>query len=115
MNLSPDWVPEFKTNGYEAKHWSKTGKVDAEDIEILFWAKENKYIVFTNDLDFGSLLASTQGNFPSIFQVRTHDVTPGHLASLVFKTLKQFKDHLERGAIVTLDERKARIRILPIK
>ena len=34
------------------------------------WAVTHGYIVFTNDLDFGTLLAITQANAPSVIQVQ---------------------------------------------
>ncbi|MEO0709085.1 MAG: DUF5615 family PIN-like protein, partial [Cyanobacteria bacterium J06649_5] len=47
MNLSPDWVPFLTQAGIEAVHWSKVGKPDALDAEIMEWADINSYIVFT--------------------------------------------------------------------
>lgn len=35
------------------------------------WALTNDYIVFTHDLDFGTLLAITQADAPSVIQVRS--------------------------------------------
>jgi len=52
MNLSPIWCDEFAVHGYEARHWSMIGDCRAPDEELLSWAKEHEYIVFTNDLDF---------------------------------------------------------------
>jgi predicted nuclease of predicted toxin-antitoxin system len=43
------------------------------------WARNNDYLVFTHDLDFGILLAHSRDSGPSVIQVRTQDVTPDHL------------------------------------
>ena len=51
MNLSPEWVQEFKLHNIEAVHWSSVGKFDAPDNLIMNWARQNNYIVFTHDLD----------------------------------------------------------------
>ena len=47
------------------------------------YAQLNNYIVFTNDLDFGTLLAIQQVNLPSVIQVRTQDLLPAGIGSLV--------------------------------
>jgi len=52
MNLSPEWVEYFERNGHEAIHWKDMGNSEAQDIEIIEWARERNYTVFTNDLDF---------------------------------------------------------------
>jgi predicted nuclease of predicted toxin-antitoxin system len=59
MNLSPAWLATFEENGIEALHWSEIGSPKAKDREILNWARENGFFVFTHDLDFGHLLALT--------------------------------------------------------
>jgi predicted nuclease of predicted toxin-antitoxin system len=75
MNLSPEWVQEFDFYHIEAVHWSSVGKFDAPDAIIIEWAKQNKHIVFTHDLDFGTALVLTKAEKPSVIQVRTQNVT----------------------------------------
>lgn len=43
---------------------------------VMGWARENGHVVFTHDLDFGTLLALTRASGPSVVQVRAHDVLP---------------------------------------
>jgi predicted nuclease of predicted toxin-antitoxin system len=114
MNLSPEWVKTFANNGIEAKHWSNIGDKSAMDEVIMQWALNNNYIVFTNDLDFGSLLAVTQAQFPSVIQVRAQDLLPQNLEKIVMNALKQFELELESGALVTIDISRSKVRILPI-
>ena len=115
MNLSPEWVAVLSKEGWDAVHWSSIGDPKAPDREIITWAKANGHIVFTHDLDFGAILAATKGESPSVFQIRTQDINPRHISGLVVSALKQFKDHLERGALVSVDETKSRARILPLQ
>jgi predicted nuclease of predicted toxin-antitoxin system len=84
------------------------------DEVIMQWALNNNYIVFTNDLDFGSLLAVTQAQFPSVIQVRAQDLLPQNLEKIVMNALKQFELELESGALVTIDISRSKVRILPI-
>ena len=60
MNLSPEWVGFLQSAGWEAIHWSTVGNPRAEDEEIMAWARAQKHVVFTHDLDFGTLLALTR-------------------------------------------------------
>ena len=115
MNLSPKWVSVLKEAGLEATHWSSIGRPDAPDDEILAYAKSNRYVVFTHDLDFGTILAATEADCPSVIQIRTQDVTPEQLSPLVVSALHQFEKHLEDGALVTIDRKKLRARLLPLQ
>ena len=105
MNLLPDW---------EAVHWSNVGNPRADDSEIMIWAKQHGHVVFTHDLDFGTILALTQDEGPSVIQVRTQDVTPAAIGKLVVNALRQFQPELENGALIVIDEARARARILPL-
>jgi len=115
MNLSPDWVAVITQAGWEAVHWSNVGNPHATDAEIMVWAEQNRRVVFTHDLDFGTLLALTQAKGPSVIQVRTQDVAPLAIGKLVINALRQFQQELEKGALIVLDEAHARARVLPLK
>jgi predicted nuclease of predicted toxin-antitoxin system len=114
MNLSPDWVQEFKLHDIEAIHWSAVGKFDAPDSIIMDWARKNDYTVFTHDLDFGTALALTKAEKPSVIQVRTQNVTVVHLSKMLIPALNSYSGLLDKGAILVVDEDKQRIRILPL-
>ena len=114
MNLSPEWVGFFATHGIESVHWSKIGDPRARDSEIMEWAREHGYIVFTHDLDFATIIATTTAEGPSVLQMRTQDVLPSAAGEDILHLLKDHRDELEHGAIVTLDKVTSRVRILPI-
>lgn len=88
MNLSPEWVPYLAEHGISAVHWSTIGAGNAPDFVIMQWARENGCIVFTHDLDFGITLAHSKDRGPSVIQIRTQDVSPGHLGDLVVRELR---------------------------
>jgi predicted nuclease of predicted toxin-antitoxin system len=81
----------------------------------LTYAKSNGYVVFTHDLDFGTILAATKADYPSVIQISTQNVTPEYLVPLVVSALHQFEKHLKDGALVTIDQKKLRARILPLQ
>jgi predicted nuclease of predicted toxin-antitoxin system len=115
MNLSPDWVPVLTAAGWTAIHWSTVGNQRASDRDIMDWAFANNYVVFTHDLDSGTMLALTHAKGPSVLQVRGQDVLPDHMKPFVLAALQQHESDLASGALVVVDERKRRVRILPIK
>ena len=115
MNLSPEWVAVLQRHGFEAVHWSSVGNHRARDAEIVAWARDTGHMVFTHDLGFGALLAATDAHGPSVIQVRTQDVTPAHLEHVLVAALGAHAAALEDGALVTVDEARARVRILPLR
>ena len=114
MNLSPEWAAELVRSGYESVHWSTIGDPRSSDTAIMAWARANDRAVFTHDLDFGTLLALTHADGPSVFQVRGQNVLPEHMGSLVIAALRQHESALIAGALVVVDEKKSRVRILPL-
>jgi len=114
MNLSPSWVEVLREAGFEAAHWYHIGAPNAPDSELFAWARENQHIVFTHDLDFGALLAATRAESPSVFQIRTDDVSPDALAPRAIDLLHRFTPQLSAGALIVVDEMRERIRILPL-
>ncbi len=115
MNLSPDWVGVFRQQGWEAIHWSTIGDWHAPDHIVMNWANVNGYVVSTHDLDLASLLATTRAQGPSVVQVRTHDVLPMYLGKRLIHMLRQYETMLEKGALLTIDENKSRVRMLPFE
>ena len=78
------------------------------------WANTHSYVIFTHDLDFGTILAVTNADSPSVLQIRTQDVLPTKVGDLVLAALKQFQPFLAAKALITIDEYTSRARILPI-
>jgi len=115
MNLSPSWAGVLLEAGFNAVHWGDIGDAAAPDTVIFEWAKANGYIVFTNDLDFGAILAATNAAGPSVIQVRGQDLLPARLAPRLIAALRQFERELNSGALISIDERRSKARILPIR
>jgi predicted nuclease of predicted toxin-antitoxin system len=115
MNLSPDWVETFKQHDIEAVHWSTVGASNAPDTDILSYAKTGSYIIFTNDLDFGTILALGGHSSPSVLQLRNQDIFPSDVENVVVQTLQTCKEYLGAGALVVVDVNKTRVRVLPLR
>lgn len=114
MNLSPGWVGFLGEAGFEARHWSEIGPVTASDAVILAHAKSDGWVVLTNDLDFGAILAASGGNAPSVVQIRSGNLSTGAIGEVILGALSEMADVLRSGALVTVDAARVRVSILPL-
>ena len=78
------------------------------------YARDNNFIVLTYDLDFGTLLSITHDSKPSEVQIRASIQNAEQATDYIATTLFRYTDELEKGAILTIDLIKARIRLLPL-
>ena len=116
MNLTPRWVTLLEAHGHEAVHWSKSGPSDAKDSEICEYARQNKYVVMTNDLDFPQILAHTGDAGPSIILMRGQPLAPEFRTDSLLGALEACARELAQGAILTLDwTKQPRARLLSLK
>jgi len=114
MNLSPAWGALLEAGGHEALHWQSVGSPSAPDAVLLAWARENGYVVFTNDLDFGAILAATSTWSPSVVQLRGKDVTPQGAGMFLMAALAHYTPELKKGALLSIDQERCRVRMLPV-
>jgi predicted nuclease of predicted toxin-antitoxin system len=115
MNLSPQWVTFLRENNVMAMHWSMVGEHTAKDSFIMEWAREKGYVVFTHDLDFGTLLALTKAESPSIIQIRTQNILPENLGASLLSVINRYGNAIEKGALIVMDDGANRVRILPLE
>jgi predicted nuclease of predicted toxin-antitoxin system len=115
MNLSQLWVPVLQEAGFEAVHWSEIGAATTPDPEIMAYAKSNGYTICTQDLDFGLMLAASGDGGPSVLQIRAEGVLPEQIAVPVLRVLRQLDRVQDANALITVDPKKTRVRILPLR
>ena len=113
MNLSVEWAALLEKEGWPAVHWSTVGDPRAEDESIMAWAAAHGHAVFTHDLDFGTALALTHAEAPSVIQARTQRVLPEHMGALVVAALRRYEVELASGALLVIEQARNRVRILP--
>ncbi|MDZ4840762.1 MAG: DUF5615 family PIN-like protein [Hyphomicrobium aestuarii] len=115
MNLAPGWVPFLANAGHTAFHWSEIGVVDAQDHEIMAYARDNDCCVLTHDLDFGTILALTQWDRPSVIKIRAADTSPEIIGLACLRAIVQSKAEIEAGALLTVEPNRMRVRLLPFR
>ncbi len=114
MNHSPDWLPLLASQGWEAKHWSSIGCGNAPDNELLAWARGNSHVVLTEDLDFSQTLYATNEAGPSVVLLRMDNEFDAAARNRVCAALREAQDSLAQGALLTISQRRFRVRKLPI-
>ncbi len=68
----------------------------------------------TVDLNSGATLAVTRGAEPSVVQLRADDLSPEKSAAVVVAALTAASEELERGVVLTIDAKRARLELLPL-
>ena len=115
MNLSPRWVELLTRHGIGAIHWSTVGSADAPEREIMEYANRHEQIVLTHDLDFSAILAANQGKKPSVIQIRSDNISPDAIGDRVVAAIMQMEKELDEGALLSIDPKGARLRLLPLR
>src|SRR4051794_33343058 len=85
------------------------------DNEILGLALREQRIVLTFDLDFGDLLELGSLSLPSVIIFRLEDQTPDSVTPRLLQLLAERQQDLEEGALVVVEDRRYRLRRLPIR
>ena len=115
MNLSWRWVEALQRAGHDTVHWRDIGSCNAPDHEIMAYALQHSFVVLTHDLDFGDILAATSGKGPSVVQVRSSNLSLAAVFRQVAHALDAASDELALGALLSIDLRRARLRLLPLQ
>ena len=115
VNLSPAWASYLASLGHEAVHWRDVGALDAPDSDIADWARRNARVVLTHDLDYGTLLAVTGADGPSVIQMRADDVRPVAMGPTLLAAIKTIESEVSSGFLATIDPRRHRISLLPLR
>jgi len=114
MNIPLKYGAILTKRGVESLRWSEVGAPNATDADIMAYARENNYIVLTFDLDFSTILSATHDLKPSVAQIRASIHQAERVIDLLITALTHNKNELEAGAILSIDLKKARIRLLPL-
>lgn len=115
MGISPASVRFLRDLGHDVVHIHEQGLDRASDAEILEKARYEGRIVLTHDLDFGDLLAASGAVLPSVIIFRLPIMRPETVSRYLEVLLEGYAAELARGAIVSVGERRIRLRLLPIQ
>ena len=104
----------LKENGHDAKHLRDEGLHRIPNGEIFVKAISENRVILTFDLDFGEIVALSQGEKASVILLRLHNTRTPHLIERLATVLADAAEALEQGAVVVVEESRHRIRYLPL-
>ena len=114
--LSPLIAERLRQAGHDALHVRDLGLHAAADEDILARAQVEDRVLVSADTDFGTLLALTGDNLPSLILFRQGiSRKPETQAAILLANLPAIEVPLRNGAVVVLEEARIRVRELPIQ
>jgi predicted nuclease of predicted toxin-antitoxin system len=113
--LSPSMADGLTKAGYDAIHVRDIGMSKASDNDILSFAFRENRIIVSADTDFGALLALRKSSKPSFILFRRSDKRPAALLIQLLANWDQFSEAVTEGAVVVIEDKRIRIRKLPIE
>ena len=113
MNLSLRVAENLRADGHDALHVREIGLGDASDAEIFAAALADNRVVVTCDLDFAKLNALAIDARVGVLLVRLRNTRSDRVAPRLQKALASAGWTLQRGAMVTVDEDRYRVRGAP--
>jgi predicted nuclease of predicted toxin-antitoxin system len=114
MNLPRELGGLLSDTGHACRHVGDIGMARASDSDIIRTAKRNRETIITHDLDYGSLLAFSGEDAPSVIIFRVRNTHPKALFNRFTSVWYEIEEPLAGGAIVILEDTVLRIRRLPI-
>ncbi len=114
-NLSPLLVDFLAAAGHDVVHVRDLGMAGARDEVVLATAETSKRTLISADTDFGTLLARSGAQKPSVVLIRRAvGRRAAEQALMLIDNLPVVDDDLAEGAVVVLGEKTIRIRRLPM-
>jgi len=114
MHISPATVTYLQSLGHNVVRINEIMSPESADDVIVEAAAKSDRIILTQDLDFSEIIALSQKEKPSLISLRLSSSRIENVNAVLTKILPQIEDAVKRGAIVSVEDNKIRVRPLPI-
>jgi predicted nuclease of predicted toxin-antitoxin system len=84
-------------------------------VAILEKARSEEAVLLTHDLGFGELLALAGAALPSVVIFRLRNMRPENVNHYLGEVLTRHLEALTEGAVISISDRRVRVRHLPIR
>ncbi len=115
MGISPETRSFLERLGHDVAHVIDAGMSKGSDFQIMAKALNEGRIILTHDLDFGRILAFSGERLPSVVTFRLTNMRPDNVNNYCKTIIDRFSDVLDRGAILSVGDKKIRSHPLPIR
>jgi predicted nuclease of predicted toxin-antitoxin system len=114
MGVSQRVVTWLQEQGHDATHLRDEGLQRLENGDIFTKALRESRIILTWDLDFTEILALSKMGIVSAVVFRLMNTRSDHVIERLERVLSTSAQDLEEGAIVSVEEGRHRVRLLPL-
>lgn len=115
QGLAPRAAALLRQQGLDAIHVTEIGLDRADDAAILDAARAGQRICVTLDHDFHAHLAIASQGHPSVILLRVGGIDATAQADLIRTVCLQCESALAEGAAVSADQKRIRVRRLPLR
>lgn len=115
MGIAHSTVVWLRGQGYDAIHLREQGLQRLDDASIVGMAQHANRVILTHDLDFSRIVVLSLAGSPSVITFRLDDMRPSHVNHYLAEVLAHFSAGIEKGALVSVNERGIRMRPLPVQ
>jgi len=114
MGVSQSVVTWLRTQGHDATHLRDEGLQRLENGEIFTKALRESRIILTWDLDFPEIIALSKTGTVSAVVFRLMNTRSAHVIERLARVLVESAQDLEEGAMISVEEGRHRVRLLPL-
>jgi predicted nuclease of predicted toxin-antitoxin system len=114
MGVSQRVVTWLQEQGHDATHLRNEGLQKLENGEIFTKAFRESRVILTWDLDFTEILALSKTGTVSAVVFRLMNTRSDHVIERLERVLSESAQDLEEGAIISVEEGRHRVRLLPL-
>ena len=114
MGVAWSVVEWLRRLNHDAVYLRELNLIRLPDDEICVKAEKERRIILTFDLDFGEIVSASGKKIPSVISFRLRNTRALHVIERLEKVLNDSADALQKGAIISVEESRHRIRTLPI-
>ena len=105
---------QLRQRGHDAIHLREQGLQRLPDRDIFQKAIDEHRILLTLDLDFSEIVALSDNQGVGVVIFRLRNTRAHNIGARLEKVLRESSDALEKGAVVSVDEHRHRVRSLPV-
>lgn len=114
MGVSQRVVAWLCEQGHDARHLREENLHRFPNGEIFQKALAEERIILTFDLDFAEIAALSGGKAASVIVFRLRNARASNVVARLATALDGLQQELARGAVVTVEDSRYRVRALPV-